>query len=85
MRHNERNAAFSLGLGVVRCHNTSNFSQAYASIPFDQIVRQLLAPISTAVNLILKGFQPNILKMTLVSHTPLCMKVAITYSQYRWW
>lgn len=74
-----------LPLALVLCGAVilPNFSLAYASIPFYQIVRETLTPIVDAMNFILRVPQPNVPRMALVSLLPMCIGVYIvTYYQY---
>ena len=60
-----------------------NLSLAYVSIPFYQIVRELLAPLVTAMNLVLRVPQPNVSRMALISLVPLAIGVAnVSLYQY---
>lgn len=74
-----------LPLALVLCGAVilSNFSLAYASVPFYQTVRGLLVLIVTAMNLILRIPQLTLPRMALVSLLPACIGVGIvTHYQY---
>ncbi len=74
-----------LPLALVLCGAVilPNFSLAYASIPFYQIVRESLTLIVAAMNLILKVPQPAVPRTALASLIPICIGTGlVTYYQY---